>query len=87
MAGNIHTAGQFWHDKLDASKFVLDIIDNGYRLPFARPCPPFLAKNNASSLKHKDFVAEAINKLIQQKCAKEVDQAPYCCNPLTVATG
>ena len=87
VAGNIHKAGQFWHQALDASKFVLDIIDHGYRLPFAIPCPPFLAKNNASSLNHKDFVAEAINKLVKQKCAKEVSKPPFCCNPLTVATG
>ena len=87
MAGNIHKAGQFWHNALDASKFVLNIIDGGYRLPFAHPCPPFLAKNNASSLKHREFVAEAIQKLVKQNCAKEVDQVPFCCNPLTVATG
>ena len=87
VAGNIHKAGQFWHNQLDASKFVLNIVDNGYRLPFAIPCPPFLAKNNASSLNHKDFVSEAILKLVKQKCAKEVFQPPFCCNPLTVASG
>ena len=87
VAGNIHKAGQFWHDALDASKFVLNIIDQGYRLPFAMPCPPFYAKNNASSLNHRDFVAESITKLVSQNCAKEVSQPPFCCNPLTVATG
>ena len=87
MAGNIHKKGQFWHNTLDASKFVLDIIDHGYRLPFAHPCPPFLAKNNASSRNHPEFVTEAIQKLIKQNCVKEVDQVPFCCNPLTVATG
>ena len=87
VAGKIHAAGQFWHSKLDASKFVLNIIDHGYRLPFALPCPPFLAKNNASSLSHRDFVKETIQKLVNQKCVKEVEQAPYCCNPLAVATG
>ena len=87
MAGRIHSAGQFWHSSLDASKFVLDVIDNGYRLPFDHPCPPFLAKNNASSRNHKAFVAEAITKLLKQNCAKEVPQPPFCCNPLTVATG
>ena len=86
VAGNIHSAGQFWHNKLQASKFVLDIIDNGYRLPFERPCPPFYAKNNASSLSHADFVAEAIQKLVKHKCVKEVGEMPYCCNPLTVAS-
>ena len=87
VAGRIHTAGQFWHNNLQASKFVTSIIDNGYRLPFERPCPPFYAKNNASSRNHPDFVADAIQKLVKQKCVKEVAEMPYCCNPLTVAGG
>ena len=34
-----------------------------------------------------EFATEAIQKLIKQNCVKEVDQVPFCCNPLTVATG
>ena len=44
VAGNIHKKGQFWHERLDASKFVLEVIDHGYRLPFAEACPPFYAR-------------------------------------------
>ena len=87
MAEKIHENGQFWHQSLKASKFVLDIIDNGLRLPFAEPCPPFSARNNASSRNHRDFVEEAIGKLLKQKCVKQVTEPPFCCNPLTVAEG
>ena len=87
VAGKIHEKGSFWHESLSASKFVLDIIDNGLRLPFAEPCPPFAAKNNASSRNNRAFVEEAIQKLVRQKCVKEVEQQPFCCNPLTVAKG
>ena len=87
VAGKIHESGSFWHESLSASKFVLNIIDNGLRLPFAEPCPPFAAKNNASSRNNRAFVEEAIQKLVRQKCVKEVEQQPFCCNPLTVAKG
>ena len=30
---------------------------------------------------------EAIGKLLKQGCIEQVDQVPYCCNPLTVAGG
>ena len=32
---NLQAAVDFWCDTLDASEFVLSIIKNGYRLPFA----------------------------------------------------
>ena len=85
MAGKIHEKGQFWRETLKASKFVSNIIDNGYRLPFTEPCPPFAAKNNASSRGHPEFVSEAIQTLLASNCIEEVDDIPYCCNPLTVA--
>ena len=85
VAGNIHKKGRFWRETLKASKFVTNIINDGYRLPFIEFCPPFAAKNNASSLKHPEFVSEAIQKLLDANCVKEVDNIPHCCNPLTVA--
>ena len=69
---------------MKASKFVLDVIKNGYRLPFKMPCPPFWAKNNPSSLQHRELVKEAIQKFLNQICIRQVEQALYCCHPLTV---
>ena len=85
VAGNIHKKGQFWRDTLKAPKFVQNIIDNGYRIPLKEPCPPFVARNNASSRNNPQFVKEAIEKLLANGCIEEVDEVPYCCNPLTVA--
>ena len=44
-----------------------------------------MQKNNASSLKNKDFVAESIYKLLSDDRIKEVKEPPFCVNPLTVA--
>ena len=86
VAGRIHDRGQYWEQTLKASKFVLDVIKVGYRLPFERPCPTFFAKNNKSSMTHSDFTTEAIQKLLQQGCIQELSQPSFCCNPLTVAS-
>ena len=43
VAGKMHEKGQFWHQSLKASKFVLDVIDTGsaYLLPsHVRPFQP-----------------------------------------------
>ena len=84
VAGNIHKHSEYWITTLQASSFVTAIISHGYSLPFENPCPPFLAKNNASSLRNYDFVTEAIETLLATKCIIQVRDIPYCCNPLTV---
>jgi hypothetical protein len=48
---------------------------------------PFYARNNLSARSHPDFVIQAIDKLLQNKCVVEVGYEPFCCNPLTVAVG
>ena len=48
---------------------------------------PFHASNNKSSLRHPQFVSQAITKLQENNCVEELKQKPYCCNLLTVAKG
>ena len=48
---------------------------------------PFYTSNNKSSLRHPQFVSQAITKLLENNCIEERKQKPYCCNPLTVAEG
>ena len=78
----------FWENDLKASLYyVLSMIKHGYHLTFKRKPSPFIAKNNASSLRHKDFVEDSIKELLVNRCIEQVDTASYCCNPLTVAEG
>ncbi len=85
MAGKIHEKTDFWLNELEPSSFIQNVILHKYSLPFHTPCPPFAAKNNASSRKNYDFVVGAIDELVRKKCVIEVDSVPYCCNPLTVS--
>ena len=75
----------FWKKELKASSFVLNVISEGYLLPLSREPNRFFAKNNQSSLKYKQSVSDAINKLLAEGLIEEVSAASYCCNPLTVA--
>ena len=87
VQGKLRLCLSFWKTDLRASKFVTDTIEYGYKIPFDTVPPPFYSRNNKSSLDHPDFVEGAISELIQNRCAVEVQQRPYCCNPLTVAQG
>jgi hypothetical protein len=91
-AGGPHVVGRlkaslpFWRDNLKASQFVLDIIHDGYTIPFVVEPPPYNAPNNMSALSHPDFVIEAIEKLLALGVVQETSAPSYCCNPLSVAT-
>ena len=87
VAGKIEKCYDFWEKDLKASPYVLNILKNGYYLPLKQDPPSFLAKNNSSSLKHKEFVSSSISELLEKGCIEEVSEIPYCSNPLTVAEG
>ena len=87
VRGRLKQNIEFWKNELKPSYFVENIITNGYIMPFTSIPSPFYASNNRSSLRHPQFVSQAITKLQQNKCVEELKQKPYCCNPLTVAEG
>ena len=87
VKGRLKEHFDFWKYNLKASTLVLNIIKNGYILPFTELPPPFYAKNNASSLRNKRFVDTAITELLNKGMIEELDHRPFVCNPLTVAEG
>ena len=65
--------------------WVLDIILNGYRIPFSvfPHCARF--NNNKSAFDYFDFVNEAISELINAGSVTEVYSPPFVVNPLSVS--
>ena len=63
----------------------MDIIRNGYGLPFTSIPQDCFIKNNKSALMHPKFVEDAIFKLLEDGCIQEVSSPPRCVNPLSVA--
>ena len=84
VKGSLKNHISFWR-KINANQYVLDIIENGYRLPFVTLPEECLLKNNKSSLEHPKFVQEAIQELLDSGSVEETQEKPLIVNPLTVA--
>ena len=65
----------------------MDIIRNGYGLPFTSIPQDCFIKNNKSALMHPKFVEDSIFKLLEDGCIQEVSSPARCVNPLPVAEG
>ena len=61
VKGNLRKHIQFWRD-IRTSKFILKVIEEGYRLPFKTIPVPTVLKNNNSAKCHQQFVEEALEE-------------------------
>ena len=84
VKGKLKASILFWHF-IGAPKFILDIISDGYKIPFITTPPPVHLKNNGSALEHSDFVNDAILELLQDNRIEELTTPPEIVNPLTVS--
>lgn len=75
----------FWKS-IGASRWVLEIIDIGYHLPFVKKPTRAYFPNHKSALDNYDFVVDAINEMLCSGAVEEVHhpQDIYICNPLGV---
>ena len=74
----------FWKN-ICTSNFILDIIEDGYKIPFLQEPMSIFLKNNKSALNNSEFVNEAILDLVKGGLVKEVSNRPHVVNPLTVS--
>ena len=68
VKGRLKKCLQAW-EEIQAPQFIIDIIQNGYKIPFLSIPPPFKASNNKSAINERQFV----------------EQAPGIINPLSVS--
>ena len=77
----------FWRE-MGASQWVLNILENGYRLPFVKKPPVGVKRNQASCKEHEQFVDEAVAALVQFGSAATVKEGDLeCISPLGVVKG
>ena len=74
----------YWKS-IDASDFILDIIENGYVIPFKETPVRSVSKNNKSAVNNDSFVTQAISELVNSGCVVKTPFIPYIVNPLSVA--
>ena len=84
VKGSLKAHSNFWHS-INANQYVLDVIENGYRLPFLTTPEGCFLKNNKSSLDNPEFVQEAIQDLLNSGSVVKTTEKPLVINPLTVA--
>ena len=71
---------------MGANDSILDILENGYRIPLKSEPQSCFLKNNKSALERGSFVENEIQELLNSGRIREVDQPPYLVNPLSVST-
>ena len=55
---NLELNIQFWRETIQLSEFMLDIIENGYKIPFKETSLPYKFDNRSSAIKNRSFVEE-----------------------------
>ena len=84
VKGRLIKSVNYWRS-IGAPQFVLNIINDGYKIPFITTPPPCKFRNNASARKESDFVTEAVLGLLHDNRVEELDAAPEIINPLSVS--
>ena len=84
LKGNLRANIEFWKS-IGAPYFILSLIENGYKLPFASSPEPVKLRNNKSARFHADFVDQAIHELVLSGRVCVVAKKPLVVNPLSVS--
>ena len=63
VKGHLKQCISYWESTISAPRFVLDVISEGYELPFIRVPDTCYIRNNRSKEKHPNFVEEAISSI------------------------
>ena len=74
VQGRLKQSLAFWKDVLQAPPSILECIENGYSLPLKFLPPPHSQTNHKSAELHHEFVDEAIQNLVQNRCIIRMDQ-------------
>ena len=85
VRGRFKLCISFWRS-LGASQFILNVICQGYKIPFFELPIPFFKANNASALSNSSFVSQAVNELLHAYLVEEIFCVPDIVNPLSVST-
>ena len=82
VKGSLKRNVAFW-EHIGASRFILDTILYGYKIPCIYTPPAANFGNNRSAIEHRKFVEEAISDLLMAGSVVECGCAPTVVNPLS----
>lgn len=84
LRGRLKAHVKFW-EHINANRFIIDTIYNGYRIPFKETPARSMSPNNKSAIEHSEFVESAISDLIRSQSVIEVTYVPHVVSPLSVS--
>ena len=83
VKGRLFRSVEFWQS-IGTLDFILDVIKEGYKIPFIST-PPSKHYSSNASLREADFVDQAIAELLAHNRVEELSSPPVILNPLTVS--
>jgi hypothetical protein len=83
--GRLKQCANHWR-KAGSNDHVMEVVQNGYKLPFMSLPEKAMLGNNKSARDNAGFVQSEIDKLLLKGCISEVKTPPHVINPLTVAS-
>lgn len=60
--------------QIGANSYIVDVIENGYKIPFLHIPDEIALENNKSARDNTDFVNDEIERLLQKGCISRVTQ-------------
>ena len=84
--GRLRSRYSEW-EKITENNYILDIILNGYKIPFITTPESVILDNNLSARNDQSFVEKEIQSLLRKGSISVCDSIPKVVNPLTVAYG
>ena len=84
VQGRLISCLSFWKKELDPAPWILNCIEEGYKLPLRLVPDKFCKPNQQSALSNTKFVNEALTTLEYNRCIQRVAHQPQICSPLSV---
>lgn len=86
VKGKLRPKLLFWAKELNAPNHLLEVIKNGYKLPFIDTPVNRIFRNNKAALENNSFVSETIADLLKDGSVVQVEHCPQVVSPLSVST-
>lgn len=76
----------FWLHELKADIWTVQLLEEGYKLPFSQHPGKYQERNNKSAHVEKPYLIESVASLQDWGVVKKLRCRPWCTNPLTVSS-